>query len=101
MKDQMDVGPLSRGVMLPKLNPYPPHYRMAFAFSILPFPHVHGLALRVAFPFGRRTGLPCSISVTSSGLGALCPPGVLLPLTRHCKGLVPTPLPFGSSLSAP
>src|SRR5262249_61636916 len=32
------------------LNPYPPHYRMAFASSILPFPHVYRLALRLAFP---------------------------------------------------
>ena len=65
MKDQMDVCPLSREVMLPTLNPYPPHYRMAFASSILPFPHVHRLALRFAFPYGRRTGLPCSVSVTN------------------------------------
>lgn len=61
----MDVCPLSRGVMLPTLNPYPPHYRMAFASSILPFPHTHELALRFAFPYGRRTGLPCSVSVTN------------------------------------
>ena len=46
-------------------NPYPPHYRMAFAFSILPCPHVYRLALRLAFPYGRRTGLPCSVSVTA------------------------------------
>jgi hypothetical protein len=45
-------------------NPYPPHYRMAFASSILPFPHAYRLALRLAFPCGRRTGLPCSVSVT-------------------------------------
>jgi hypothetical protein len=55
-------------------NPYPPHYRMAFASSILPFPHAYRLALRLAFPCGRRTGLPCSVSVTANGVGALCPP---------------------------
>jgi hypothetical protein len=66
MKDQMDVCPLARGVMLPTLNPYPPHYRVACASSILPFPHIHGLALRFAFPSGRRTGLPCSVSVTNA-----------------------------------
>jgi len=65
MKDQMDVCPLSRGVMLPTLNPYPSRYRMAFAFSILPYPHAHGFALRFTFPCGRRTGLPCSVSVTN------------------------------------
>src|SRR5262245_19136524 len=62
-------GDIARG-----LNPYPSHYRMAFASSILPLPHVHRLALRLAFPHGRRTGLPCSVSVTTNGVGALCPP---------------------------
>src|SRR5712692_4957054 len=45
-------------------NPYPPHYRMAFASSILPLPHAYRLALRFAFPRGRHTGFPCSVSVT-------------------------------------
>jgi hypothetical protein len=56
------------------LNPYPSPYRTAFASSILPFPHIYRLALRLAFPRGRRTGLPCSVSVTANGVGALCPP---------------------------
>ena len=45
-------------------NLSPSYYRMAFASSILPFPHIYRLALRLAFPRGRRTGLPCSVSVT-------------------------------------
>ena len=45
-------------------NLSPSYYRMAFASSILPFPHIYRLALRLAFPHGRRTGLPCSVSVT-------------------------------------
>src|SRR5437870_3715973 len=57
------------------LNPYPPHYRMAFASSILLCPHAYRLALRLAFPYGKRTGFPCSVSVTTNGVGALCPPG--------------------------
>src|SRR5215469_7156837 len=44
---------------------YPPHYRMAFASSILPLPHAYRLALRLAFPRRRRTGFPCSVSVTA------------------------------------
>jgi hypothetical protein len=55
-------------------NPYPPHYRVAFASSILPCPHIYRLALRLTFPHGRRTGLPCSVSITTNGVGALCPP---------------------------
>ena len=61
----MEVSPLSREVMLRKLNLYPLDYRMAFAFSILPYPQPRGLALRLAFPQersdlarGRTTGLP-------------------------------------------
>src|SRR5882724_13585044 len=74
MQDQTDVSSLARGVILRVLNSYPPHYRVAFASSILPFPHIYRLALRLAFPHGRRTGLPCSVSVTTNGLGALYPP---------------------------
>ena len=71
----MDVCPLARGVMLPLgRNSYPLHYRVAFASSILPFPHACRLALRRTFPCGRRTGLPCSVLVTTNGVGALCPP---------------------------
>ena len=56
-------------------NPYPPHYRMAFASSILPFPHIYRLALRLTFPRGRHTGFPCSVSVTTHGGGARSPLG--------------------------
>ncbi len=56
------------------LTPYPPHDSVAFASSILLFPHAFRLALRLAFPCGRRTGFPCSVSVTTNGVGALCPP---------------------------
>ena len=52
-----EVSPLSRGVMLHALNPYPSHYRMAFASSGVPYPHPHGLTLRLAFPFRERYGL--------------------------------------------
>ncbi len=45
----MEVCPLSREVMLQKLNLYMLHYRAAFAFSIVPSPQLHELALRRAF----------------------------------------------------
>ncbi len=38
MRDPTEVCPLSRGVMLLALNPYRPHYKTAFAFSILLYP---------------------------------------------------------------
>jgi len=62
----MEVSPLSREVMLPRLNLCPLDYRAAFACSILPYPQPLGLTLRFAFPskdrtlslVGRTTGLP-------------------------------------------
>ena len=95
MQDQTDVSALSRGVMSPVgLNPYPPHYRVAFASSVLPCPHACRLALRLAFPRGRRTGLPCSVSVTTNGVGALCPPVAFVSMTRSGGILVPATVPF-------
>jgi hypothetical protein len=46
----MEVSPLSRKVILPELNLYPPDYRAAFAFSILLCPQSFGRTLRYAFP---------------------------------------------------
>src|SRR2546430_4852675 len=82
-------GDIARG-----LNPYPLHYRMAFASSIFPCPHACRLALRFAFPPGRRTGLPCSVSVTTNGVGALCPPVAFVSMTRSGGILVPATVPF-------
>ena len=48
---QREVGTLSRGVNVARwLNPYPAHYRLAFACSLLLYPPPHRLALRFAFP---------------------------------------------------
>ena len=49
MRDQTEVGPLSRRVMLPLLNPYRPHYKTAFAFSVLPYPLCHPRPLRFGY----------------------------------------------------
>jgi hypothetical protein len=51
----MEVSPLSRKVMSPKLNLYPLDYRAASAFSILLYPQPRMLALRFAFPQARRS----------------------------------------------
>jgi len=61
----VEVCPLSRGVMLPcgRRNPYPPHYKAAFAFSTILYPQSHRLTLRLAFSEERTTGLPRSARV--------------------------------------
>ena len=38
------------------------------ATEVSEIPHIHGLALRLAFPYGRHTGLPCSVAVTNAGV---------------------------------
>src|SRR5262245_18508077 len=40
------------------LNPYPAHYRPAFASSLVLYPQPRRLALRLTFPRGRATGFP-------------------------------------------
>jgi hypothetical protein len=50
-KDLVEVCPLSRRMMSAhRLNPYPPHYRPAFASSTFLYPHSHQLSLRLACP---------------------------------------------------
>jgi hypothetical protein len=65
----MEVCPLSRGVMLPygRRNPYPPHYKAAFAFSTILYPQSHWLASRLAFPKGENYGLTTFRSCTRTG----------------------------------
>ena len=72
----MEVSTLVRGVMLPARNPYPLHYRSAFAFSIVPYPTPHGLTLRLAVPQkGKMPGLPRFASMPFlEGLGPAYPP---------------------------
>jgi len=45
------------------LNPYPAHYRSAFACSLVLYPLPHRLALRPPYPEGKATGLPRSVAV--------------------------------------
>jgi hypothetical protein len=64
--------------MLPygRLNPYPSHYKTAFASSTILYPQPHRLALRLAFPMGelRAYHVP---PVCPRGLGPSSTPGVL------------------------
>ena len=59
IKDRAEVCALSRGMMSAlHLNPYPPHYRPAFASSAFLYPQPRQLSLRLACPYvGRDYGL--------------------------------------------
>ena len=58
-----------------RLDPYPPHYKAAFACSILLYPQPYRLTLRLAFPSGRATGLPRSAFVPARGRSGFCAGG--------------------------
>jgi hypothetical protein len=68
-RDQVEVCPLSRGVCCPygRHNPYPPHYKAAFASSTILHPQSHRLALRLAFPQGENYGLTTFRTCTRVG----------------------------------
>jgi hypothetical protein len=76
----MEVSPLSREA---RSHLYPSHYKMAFAFSNLPYPQPRGLALRLAFPrrrccssLGELRAYHVSCEC-QSGLGLASPPVAL------------------------
>ena len=64
-RDRTEVSTLSGGVCC---NPYPSHYRTAFAFSVFLYPQTHGLSLRSACPCGRDFGLTLFHSKNVSGV---------------------------------
>jgi hypothetical protein len=72
------------------LNPYPPHYRMAFAFSTFPYPPSHRRILRCAFLSQKGLdGFTMFRLNNNDRLGSLFSPVALVPMTRECRALVP------------
>lgn len=70
------------------LNPYPAHYKPAFAFSIVLYPHPHQFALRLAFPCpGRIRAYHVPLTYLTDGLGAVYPPVALRLRERSGKSL--------------
>ena len=73
-----------------RLNPSPPHDKAAFACSILLDPQPSRLALRRAFPGGRTTGLPRSVSGPTWGRSGLSAGDLpLRPVTLEHRFLTP------------
>ncbi len=102
-----DVSSLSDRVMLPvriKRNPYPPHYKTAFASSCILCPHLHQCALRFHLPddFRRRYGVfhvphYCRLQ---DDLGLPSTPAVLHLRTGSYETRNLTAYRFGPSLTA-
>jgi hypothetical protein len=90
------VGPLSRGMILfvCELNPYPPHYKTAFAFSTFLCPHPHRLPLR------EKYGLTTFHAQTIEWVRFRLFAGGASSAVRELETLTPGHLPFGPSLWA-
>ena len=95
MQDQMDVCPLARGVMLP-VGATPIHPITGWR-SLLPS---SSSRTPISLPYGSLSltgdvrGCHVPSQSQTNGVGALCPPVALLPMTRNGRLLVPAPVPF-------
>ena len=95
MQDQMDVSALSRGVMLP-MGATPIHPITGW-LSLLPSSYSRtpiGLPCGTLSLAGDVRGSHVPSQSQTNGVGALCPPVALLPMTRNGKILVPATVPF-------
>jgi len=63
-----------------RLNPYPPHYRAAFAFYAILYPHCQQFTLRftcsLGFPLEQQYGLTAFPICHTTGLGSASSPVV-------------------------
>lgn len=75
-------------------NPYPSHYRTAFAFSALPCPHRPQRSLRSVCPEGQRYGFTVFRVVRMNGLGSASSPVACLSVLLHYLRSSPRYIPF-------
>ena len=92
-------------VAINRLNSYPPHYKMAFACSAIPYPHSFQLTLRLAFllqPREVRAYHVPRLSLSGSGLAStpVTPSSAGRGVRSHSPDTNTGHLPFGPSLSA-
>ena len=95
MKDQRDVCSLARGVMLPGSST--PIHPITGWPSLLPSSSARtpiGLPYGLLSLTGGVRGCHVPSQSHTDGLGALCPPVALMPMTRKGGVLVPATVPF-------
>jgi hypothetical protein len=92
----MEVCSLARGVSVRSLIPYPSHYKMAFAFSIFLYPHLHETFLRSSYLLAGEVWAYHVPRKYQDGLGSACSPMVVVCLRQvNRKHLHPTTYLFG------
>ena len=76
------------------INPYPIHYKLAFAFSGILYPLAYRLPLRVAFHSRwRQLGLPCSAN-SIRWVRACLSAGGIIDCVKRYKSALTIPLTF-------
>src|SRR6266446_7347670 len=96
--DLVEVCPLIWwGDLASLFNPYPLHYRGAFAFSTFLYPHLHRLPLRVAFPMPGEIWAYHVSFQCQSGLGPSLSAGSLCVHDRRTKTSCTSSIPFGQA----
>jgi len=82
------------------LNPYPHHYNTAFAFSEIPYPHSHRLALRLTFPGGEVRAYHVPHKYLTSDSGSTFRPAVQHLRWEKSHFPILTAYHFGQGISA-
>src|SRR5260370_3055227 len=91
--------PWSEPILCP-LIPYPPRYKVAFAFSIFLYPHFHWSFLRSSYLLPGEVWAYHVPRTYPDGLGSACSPMVLCVYGRRIQSACTKPCTFWSSLSA-
>ena len=91
----MEVSSLARGALLRALIPYPSHYKVAFAFSIFLYPHLHQRFLQSSYLLSGEMWAYHVPRKYQDGLGSACPPVVVGLRQVNRKHLHPPTYLFG------
>ena len=84
------------------LNPYPPYYRMAFAFSSILYPLIYRHPLRFAFHFVNGDNWAYHVPlILLDGLVSACLPENIRSREVTYDHFIHSPYHFGQGLSAP
>ena len=94
MRHRVALPAFARRHVALRRNAYLTHYRSAFAFSAILYPHSQQLPLRVTCPCGRKYGLTVFPVSNMNGLGFAYSPVAPLSVCPYSTERVPRYMPF-------